>query len=666
MFKISYDKKITMVQGDTGIIRMKIHNYELSQGDEVRFAIVNKVNTSILLCQHSDKKIVLEKQVTAFEKDGSARIIIYPYDTENLQPGKYLYEIQVKTKDGRIDTVVPLASFTLMDGIIQGENDGPTKPDPPPSVIELRFERLENRIANVEKEIDSVNLSLDKNLNYISNRGSVISDKESKKYEQYLILGDNFTNYTNSEYPDRYKPLKLYVDGDICFIQGIIDMTKHYTYDGWTVTTDTWHYQIVKDKYLDAELTPYNGTVTGNSVCYKSDWSKIAPCLIVVRNDGHIMVDRETLEINPDCIKYIIINLTYELGKSYIIDKFKNYINSKKHELALKPIIGSKFVLAADMHISVADVREKQQSAFDFYFPRILSNVSDFTNSLFTICLGDNVSELRSNTKAATLKSMQYLNKMLPENTLFVAGNHDYAYSLGNTSDKYITSSEMYDVLISGKTNLIKNSIEPTKMYYYYDDDIFKVRYIVLNSMDLPNDISKNTPGFMPNQINWLVNTALNFEENSQYDVVVFSHHSLLEPNMLYPTGGEPTVKNATMVKKILENFANGVISTVKSTESKPYNCEVTTNFTTPKKIIHMFGHYHIDYKNKVNNVTHVGFESAYPYVKEASLPTDGNGVDYDRSGDNELSFNVITIDTRNKNMHVKRIGCGNDYVINY
>ena len=185
MFKISYDKKITMVQGDTGVIRMRIHNYELSQGDEVRFAIVNKANPSILLCQHSDKKIVLEKQVTVFEKDGSARIVIYPYDTEYLQPGKYLYEIQVKTKDGRIDTVVPLTSFTLMDGSIQGEfgQTTPSKPEPTPSEIELRFTRLENeiipelgnRVANVEKEIDSVSSSLDDIENYTPNN-SIIAD----------------------------------------------------------------------------------------------------------------------------------------------------------------------------------------------------------------------------------------------------------------------------------------------------------------------------------------------------------------------------------------------------------------------------------------------------------------------------------------------------------
>ena len=171
MFKIAHDKKITMVQGDTGVIRMKISNHELSQGDEVRFAIVNKANSSMLLCQHSDKKIVLEKQVTVFEKDGTARIVIYPYDTENLQPGKYLYEIQVKTKDGRIDTVVPLVSFTLMEGYIQGEygQTTPSTPEPTPSEIEVRFKRLENeiipelgtRVTNVKNEIDSINSSLD-------------------------------------------------------------------------------------------------------------------------------------------------------------------------------------------------------------------------------------------------------------------------------------------------------------------------------------------------------------------------------------------------------------------------------------------------------------------------------------------------------------------------
>ena len=206
MFKIGYDKKITMVQGDTGVIRMRISNYELSQGDEVRFAIVNKANPSILLCQHSDKKIVLEKQVTVFEKDGSARIVIYPYDTEYLQPGKYLYEIQVVTKDGRTDTVVPLTALTLMDGSIQGEfgQTTPSKPEPTPSEIELRFKRLENeiipelgnRITNVEKEIDSMESKT------CSQLGMVIDDIGNSEENFRKLISALSENY------------KIIVDGD--------------------------------------------------------------------------------------------------------------------------------------------------------------------------------------------------------------------------------------------------------------------------------------------------------------------------------------------------------------------------------------------------------------------------------------------------------------------
>lgn len=207
MFKISYDKKITMVQGDTGVIRMRIHNYKLSKGDEVRFAIVNKGNPSILLCQHSDKKIVLEKQVTVFEKDGDARILIYPYDTENLQPGKYLYEIQVKTKDGRIDTVVPLASFTLMEGSIQGEYSPstPSAPESTPSEIELRFKRLEdeiipelgNRITNVENEIDSVSSSLD---NITNNNVVLLHTLKNFSKNDISLLLNNMTFESDKKY----------------------------------------------------------------------------------------------------------------------------------------------------------------------------------------------------------------------------------------------------------------------------------------------------------------------------------------------------------------------------------------------------------------------------------------------------------------------------------
>ena len=258
MFKISYDKKITMVQGDTGVIRMRIHNYELSQGDEVRFAIVNKANPSILLCQHSDKKIVLEKQVTVFEKDGSARIVIYPYDTEYLQPGKYLYEIQVKTKDGRVDTVVPLTSFTLMDGSIQGEygQTTPSKPEPTPSEIELRFKRLENeiipelgnRITNVENETDSISSSLEKNTKNIETReANILIEDDYDVKDISIVVNRLSTELYNKGGGIIIIPAGVYYIKSPIILKecvSMMGMANPYSYDG---NTDKKGTMIIKD-----------------------------------------------------------------------------------------------------------------------------------------------------------------------------------------------------------------------------------------------------------------------------------------------------------------------------------------------------------------------------------------------------------------------------------
>ena len=110
MFVIDSSNKIKIVQGDTGVINLKLSNYNLSDGDEVKFAVTLK----------ETMPLVIEKTITSFEEDGSARITLNGEDTLDLNPGNYLYEIQVKTIDGRIDTVITATKFTIMEGIIYG------------------------------------------------------------------------------------------------------------------------------------------------------------------------------------------------------------------------------------------------------------------------------------------------------------------------------------------------------------------------------------------------------------------------------------------------------------------------------------------------------------------------------------------------------------------
>ena len=108
MFIIDNDNSIRMIQGDTGSIRLTLDNYKLSSGDKVTFAMTS----------NSLKRLLIEKNITEFESDGTALIILSGKDTVDIAPGSYLYEIQVITKDGRIDTVIPMTRFKIMEGMI--------------------------------------------------------------------------------------------------------------------------------------------------------------------------------------------------------------------------------------------------------------------------------------------------------------------------------------------------------------------------------------------------------------------------------------------------------------------------------------------------------------------------------------------------------------------
>ena len=108
MFIIDNDNGIRMIQGDTGSIRLKLDNYKLSSGDKVTFAMTS----------NSLKRLLIEKNITEFESDGTALIILNGKDTVDIAPGSYLYEIQVITKDGRIDTVIPMTKIKIMEGMI--------------------------------------------------------------------------------------------------------------------------------------------------------------------------------------------------------------------------------------------------------------------------------------------------------------------------------------------------------------------------------------------------------------------------------------------------------------------------------------------------------------------------------------------------------------------
>lgn len=106
---LNYNKDtnmITMVSKDTGDFVVNINNYLLAEGDTVYFT----VNTAV-----EKENPLISKEVKEFV-DNKAVIRLTTQDT-SLAVGTYLYDIQVNTADGRVDTVLGPAKFKITGGV---------------------------------------------------------------------------------------------------------------------------------------------------------------------------------------------------------------------------------------------------------------------------------------------------------------------------------------------------------------------------------------------------------------------------------------------------------------------------------------------------------------------------------------------------------------------
>ena len=97
---------INVTKGDTGVINLALDNYKLQEGDKVTLTVKQNINDSVY---------VLQKIVTEFE-EGTAKIMLSSSDT-NIEPIKYVYDIQVDLADGRVQTVVIPSIFKVLKGV---------------------------------------------------------------------------------------------------------------------------------------------------------------------------------------------------------------------------------------------------------------------------------------------------------------------------------------------------------------------------------------------------------------------------------------------------------------------------------------------------------------------------------------------------------------------
>ena len=295
--------------------------------------------------------------------------------------------------------------------------------------------------------------------------------------------------------------------------------------------------------------------------------------------------------------------------------------------------------------------------------PALIDYLSKKCNIPVMVNGGDLVAGASGETKATTKAELADVNaafNKIDNYRLSCIGNHD-DNSISELYAQTLSNEELFNY-INRYTNKYLSDIVygESGNYYYMDDTLNKVRYIITDCYDLPyeNDGSgglvysaMDFGAYRQSQLTWFATKALDVPDDS-WNVIVFSHNPI----------NQGTIINDYLFMNVLEAFKE---HTSWSGESLPgvtdpnFICSVSVDYTSKGgNVIAWFsGHTHVDAITTLpGNITYPNIVTTCDTMNETR--TAGSIT--------EQAFDVACVDTVNKKIYLTRIGYGSDREITY
>ena len=254
-----------------------------------------------------------------------------------------------------------------------------------------------------------------------------------------------------------------------------------------------------------------------------------------------------------------------------------------------------------------------------------------------------------------------------------VNGNHDdgsiwdkgYLKVKGHAN--ILSHDELYRLFYNHLPSLgikVKNH----SLYYYKDDEMSKIRYIFLDTGDVPTDTDEEGElkyraqhffSMSQEQIDWLIDEALNFSEDG-WSVVFFGHAIRRNPD------DEQNERYAYWEgMKVLHD----ILGAYKKGEKLSYDTDflgrsIDVDFSKRMRadiICAFIGDFHIDSVEEYRGIKYIltGNSVTY-YVGHANKEPRRDG---DKT---ELLFDIATINKNLRKIYITRVGAGNDREVDY
>ena len=517
---------------------------------------------------------------------------------------------------------------------------------------------------------------------------TLASKSDFKKYHIILMSVNTYASDSNKQFTGLLSTLK---EKPISTIKETY--TKGFIKDIFTDNKkQTFKVEVVEDLYITWLL---NDTTYDTHVIRKGQKYEIQPQKAMVLNtsDKSVSIIGRS-ELKPN---YILLLATPEYATGYQRN-FKGLLTDR--QIGYDPILHDN----VEVRTSYIDEIDKKinsciglDSDFtfmfgsDYHIDTPLTPVLNVQNKIYnelridsTINGGDTVALGRKDPLKA-YNSLKNLVKNSPGKTLIAVGNHDYNHvsgiEEGGQEKKWIIPyKDVYRILSKN----IENDVvwgSRDRMYYYKDYEKAKIRVIILNTLDRPEQwIERDGTQFekytwlmntmSTTQMNWFIDTALNFRnkrDKKEWNVIVVSHSS---------AGKNVEWNNApllvgTQCRQIIEAFKEGSFRDLAFTDTtfggwSSINRRVDFQSQGAMNVIcWLSGHNHIDTHQNTNGINYLTIVSGYP---DTLVPTSQSmkGEEMVRGDITEFGLDVCYLDKSQRKLTLKRFGVGKDREITY
>jgi len=311
---------------------------------------------------------------------------------------------------------------------------------------------------------------------------------------------------------------------------------------------------------------------------------------------------------------------------------------------------GTSFGVIADFHFTVNCLHS----------PAMMEKVLTECSIPYFFLAGDFVSGMGMVTPENLINEIVTVRRLfnrIEDKMLVAQGNHDPAYSTvpGHGYGESLTHEQVYEYMFRFQTQYSNRTFGPGGTYFYADDAANKMRYIVLDSHDTPNDdlLEDGLPvypkmtslGFRQEQISWFANVALKVPA-SDWTVVLCTHETVIGDNEVY--------FNRDLVLGLIDAFRKHTAFEGTSSCSKPlYNASVSADFTGAggNFAVWVGGHTHRNLEQHPNGIL---------LLTTASDSFNAIGTI------EEQAFDIFTINKKTHKLYATRIGRGESREFSY